>query len=148
MSNNMCSIVTFQICVLLDLYSIDGGEVGRLIHVLLWSERQEGISAKRCKHFLLNCHCKKAPMFCLKVTWCKNGKLWLSLKTPMHYGIRAMGTMTLRIWELCLSFPTHPNISDGNFNLAPHFFHMQIFQINEKGVSWAWSRWWRRRKWK
>ena len=42
---NMCPIVTFQICALLDLYSIDGEEVGRLIHVLLWSERIEGISA-------------------------------------------------------------------------------------------------------
>ena len=33
--------------------------------------------------FCSSCHCKKAPMFCLKVTWCKSGKLLLYLKTPM-----------------------------------------------------------------
>ena len=48
----MCPNVTFQICALLDLYSIDGEEVGRLIHVLLGSKRLEGTSAKPCKHFL------------------------------------------------------------------------------------------------
>ena len=36
---------------------------------------------------------------------------------PMHYAPRAMGAVTLRILELCLSFYPHPNISDGNFNL-------------------------------
>jgi len=51
----------------------------------------------------------------------------------MHYGIKAMGARTLRILELYLSFPPHPNISDGNFNLVHHFFRIQIFQINEKG---------------
>ena len=34
------------------------------------------------------------------------------------------------------------------FQPCPSFFCMQIFQINEKGVSWAWSRWKRRGKWK
>ena len=67
---------------------------------------------------------------------------------PMHYGIKAMGAMTLRISELYLSFSPHPNISDGNFNLVHHFFRIQIFQINEKGSRWAWIRWRRRRKWK
>ena len=50
----------------------------------------------------------------------------------MHYGIRAMGAMTLRNLELCPSFSPHPNISDGNFNLDHHFFRTQIFQIHEK----------------
>ena len=40
----------------------------------------------------------------------------------MHYAARAMGAMTLRILDLCLSFSPHPNISDGNFNLVHHFF--------------------------
>ena len=53
------------------------------------------------------------------------------LDRPVHYGIKAMGAMTLRISELYLSF-----------------FHIQIFQINEKGSRWAWIRWRRRRKWK
>ena len=53
----------------------------------------------------------------------------------MHYAARAMGAMSLRISELCLSFSPHPNISDGNFNFVQHFFLMQIFQINEKGFS-------------
>ena len=48
----------------------------------------------------------------------------------MHYGIRAMGAMSFRISELCLSFSPHPNISDGNFNLDHHFFRMQIFQLS------------------
>ena len=51
----------------------------------------------------------------------------------LHYGIKVMGAMTLRILELYLSFSPHPNISDGNFNLVHHFFRIQIFQINEKG---------------
>ena len=54
-------------------------------------------------------------------------------REPLHYGIKAMGAMTLRISELYLSFSPHPNISDGNFNLVHHFFRIQIFQINEKG---------------
>jgi len=54
---------------------------------------------------------------------------------PLHYGIRAMGAMTLRNLELCPSFSPHPNISDGNFNLDHHFFRTQIFQIHEKGAS-------------
>ena len=54
------------------------------------------------------------------------------LKT-LHYGIRAMGAMSLRISELCLSFSPHPNISDGNFNLVHHFIGVQIFQIYKKG---------------
>ena len=58
----------------------------------------------------------------------------------MHYAARAMGAMTLRISELCLSFFPHPNISDGNVNLVHHFFRTQIFQINEKGSSSAWIR--------
>ena len=57
------------------------------------------------------------------------------LLTPLHYGIRAMGAMTLRNLELCPSFSPHPNISDGNFNLDHHFFRTQIFQIHEKGAS-------------
>ena len=67
---------------------------------------------------------------------------------PVHYAARAMGAMSLRISELCLSFSPHPNISDRNFNLVHHFFRIQIFQINEKGSSWAWIRWRRRREWK
>ena len=46
--------------------------------------------------------------------------------SSMHYGIRAMGAMTLRISDLCLSFSPHPNISDGNFNLVHHFLHANI----------------------
>ena len=53
----------------------------------------------------------------------------LGIDTTMHYGIRAMGAMSLRISEFCLSFSPHPNISDGNFNLDHHFFCMQIFQM-------------------
>ena len=53
----------------------------------------------------------------------------------LHYAARAMGAMTLRISELCLSFSPHPNISDGNVNLVHHFFCIQIFQINGKGPS-------------
>ena len=56
-------------------------------------------------------------------------------KYTMHYGIKAIGAMTLRISELYLSFSPHPNISDGNFNFVHHFFRIQIFQINEKGSS-------------
>ena len=56
-----------------------------------------------------------------------------ALCPSLHYGIKAMGAMTLRISELYLSFSPHPNISDGNFNLVHHFFRIQIFQINEKG---------------
>ena len=70
-----------------------------------------------------------------KVNFMISGSRSNTLLHALHYGIRAMGAMTLRIWELCLSFPTHPNISDGNFNLATHFFCMQIFQTDEKGVS-------------
>ena len=51
----------------------------------------------------------------------------LGLK-PMHYGIRAMGAMTLRNLELCPSFSPHPNISDGNFNLVHHFFACKYFR--------------------
>ena len=47
---------------------------------------------------------------------------------PLHYGIRAMGAMTLRISDLCLSFSPHPNISDGNFNLVHHFFACKYFR--------------------
>ena len=32
--------------------------------------------------------------------------------TSMHYGIRAMAAMSLRISELCLSFSPHPNIPE------------------------------------
>ena len=44
----------------------------------------------------------------------------------MHYGIRAMGAMSIRISELCLSFSPHINISDGNFNIVHHFLHLNI----------------------
>ena len=63
------------------------------------------------------------------------GDKWLKLNIPLHYAARAMGAMTLRISELCLSFSPHPNISDGNVNLVHHFFRIQIFQINGKGPS-------------
>ena len=59
----------------------------------------------------------------------------ITLNPTMHYAARAMGAMTLRISELCLSFSPHPNISDGNVNLVHHFFRIQIFQINGKGPS-------------
>jgi len=68
--------------------------------------------------------------------------------TSVHYAAGAMGAMSLRISELCLSFSPHPNISDGNVNLVHHLFCIQIFHINEKGSSWAWIRWRRRREWK
>ena len=42
----------------------------------------------------------------------------------MHYAARAMGAMTLRISQLCLSFSPHPIISDGNVNLVHHFFRI------------------------
>ena len=35
----------------------------------------------------------------------------LGIDTTMHYGIRAMWAMSLRIPKLCLSFSAHPNIS-------------------------------------
>ena len=53
----------------------------------------------------------------------------------MHYAIRAMGAMSLRISELCLSFSPHPNISDWNFNHVHHFVRMQIFQISAKEIN-------------
>ena len=59
-------------------------------------------------------------------------------RPPLHYAARAMGAMTLRISKLCLSFSPHPL---GNFNLVYHFICVQIFQINEKGTSWAVKRW-------
>ena len=40
----------------------------------------------------------------------------------MHYAARAMGAMSLRISELCLSFSPHPNIWDWNFYFVHHFF--------------------------
>ena len=59
----------------------------------------------------------------------------------MHYAIRAMGAMTLRISKLCLSFSPPPIIPDGNFNLVHHFICVQIFQINKKGTTWIGTRW-------
>ena len=47
-----------------------------------------------------------------------------------HFWLRAMGAISLRISELCLSFSPHPNISDRNSNLVHHFILVQIFQIN------------------
>ena len=44
--------------------------------------------------------------------------------SPMHYGIRAVGAMSLRITELCLLFSPHSYISDGYFNLDQHFFQL------------------------
>ena len=58
--------------------------------------------------------------FKMKVSPCQ------SLGKSMHYGIRAMGAMSFRISELCLSFSSHPNISDRNFNLVHHFICVQI----------------------
>ena len=43
----------------------------------------------------------------------------------LRSGPRAMGAVTLRILELCLSFYPHPNISDGNSNLII-FMHLNI----------------------
>ena len=82
------------------------------------------------------------------ITYILTSQILHSPKLTLHYAARAMGAMTLRISELCLSFSPHPNIADGNFNLVHHFFRIQIFQINEKGSSWAWIRWRRRREWK
>ena len=39
------------------------------------------------------------------------------------------------ILELCLSSYSHPNISDGNFSLVPHFIFVQVFQIYLWGQS-------------
>ena len=50
-----------------------------------------------------------------------------------HYGIRAMGAMTLRNFELCPSFSPHPNISDGNFNLDHHFSARKYSRYMKKG---------------
>ena len=72
-------------------------------------------------------------MFATAKPW--QNKDIVTLKQTLHYGIRAMGAMTLRNLELCPSFSPHPNISDGNFNLDHHFFRTQIFQIHEKGAS-------------
>ena len=62
-------------------------------------------------------------------------EIHVKINITMHSAARAMGAMTLRISELCLSFSPHPNISDGNVNLVHHFFCIQIFQINGKGPS-------------
>ena len=43
----------------------------------------------------------------------------------MHYRLRPIG-----ISELCLSFYSHPNISDGNFILVPPLNCTQIFHID------------------
>ena len=51
----------------------------------------------------------------------------------LHFAAGAMGAMSFRISELCLSFSPHPNIADRNFNLVHHFFRIQIIQKNEKG---------------
>ena len=44
--------------------------------------------------------------------------------------VKANGKRAIGISELCLSFYSHPNISDGNFILIPHFNRTQIFQID------------------
>ena len=62
--------------------------------------------------------------------------------TMHYYAQRAMGAMASQISELCLSFFPNPNILDGNFNFVHHLICIQqIFQINEKGHSWAGTRW-------
>ena len=43
----------------------------------------------------------------------------------MHYGIRAMEAMSIRISELCLSFSPHANISDGK-GLAPFTYTVKL----------------------
>ena len=76
--------------------------------------------------------CAFSPV-CVILCFCNLCMLVCARVITLHYGIKAMGAMTLRISELYLSFSPHPNISDGNFNLVHHFFRIQIFQINEKG---------------
>ena len=49
-----------------------------------------------------------------------------NIDNALHYGLRAMGTLRLRVSELCLSFSPHLNIPDGNFNLVNHFSHASI----------------------
>ena len=49
--------------------------------------------------------------------------------------------MTLRILDLCLSFFSTSKYFRWKFQPCPSFFRMQIFQVNEKGISWTWSRW-------
>ena len=47
----------------------------------------------------------------------------------MHYRLRPIEE-AIGISELCISFYSQPNISDGNFILVPHFNRTQIFQID------------------
>ena len=51
--------------------------------------------------------------------------------------VKANGEEALEISELCLSFYSHPNISDGNFILVPHFNCTQIFQIDLSRPKWT-----------
>ena len=81
----------------------------------------------------LEWHSINQPSRNQKMGFCRKTLIKGIILFTMHYGIKAMGAMTLRISELYLSFSPHPNISDGNFNLVQHFFRIQIFQINEKG---------------
>ena len=68
--------------------------------------------------------------------WRRSWPTRWSSSSPLHYAIRVVGAMSLRITELYLSFSPHPNIPDGNFNLVHHFICVQIFQINKKGTTW------------
>ena len=58
-------------------------------------------------------------------------------KPPLHYALRSIGAAALRILKFSLSFSSHPNISDVNFTLVPHFIHIQIFWIDLVGPKWT-----------
>ena len=49
--------------------------------------------------------------------------------------VKVNGEEALGILELCLSFYSHPNISDEKFSLVPHFMCVKIFQIYLWGQS-------------
>ena len=56
----------------------------------------------------------------------------------LHYGLRAMGAMSLRISELSLPFSPHPNISDGNVILVHQSGSIKMlksFWVNVRSVS-------------
>ena len=137
----VCVFVCVYICLCLSLEVDNDDEVHWAVRNLLhWVSRQS-IPDILCT-LLLTMICISAktqtyqyisapPILCtLPLTMVYNSKnaiisTYISisdiLPLTMHYAIREMGAMLLRISELCLSFSPDPNISDG-FNIVHHFF--------------------------
>ena len=115
---------------------------------VFWVSKNQ-ISMKKMSVFLTTSLISTFSLFPCLIPWCFSftqpwEKSWpihpcteatdsFYLTIALHYGIRAMRAMTLRISDLCLSFFPHPNNSDGNFNLVSHFIGIEILQIDLLG---------------